>query len=60
MISRNKANTFFLGNCLENAYVTGQGDRLTQILSGQIAILGRTLSGDQPLFWALHPSHTSM
>ena len=39
MFSRNKANIFFLGNCLENAYMTGQGDRLTQILSGQIAIL---------------------
>ena len=30
---------FFLVNCLETAYVTGQNDRQTQILSGQIVIL---------------------
>ena len=37
--SRNKANNFFLVNFLETAYVTGQNDRQTQILSGQIVIL---------------------
>ena len=40
MFSRNKANNFFfLIYCLETVYVTGQNDRQTQILSGQIVIL---------------------
>ena len=30
---------FFLVICLETAYVTGQNDRQTQILSGQIFVL---------------------
>ena len=36
---KNKATNFFLVNCLETAYVTGQKDQQTQILSGQIVIL---------------------
>ena len=36
---RNKANNIFLVNCLETAYVTGQNDRQTQILSRQIVVL---------------------
>ena len=31
----------FLVNCLETGYVTGQNDRQTQILSGEIVILAR-------------------
>ena len=41
MFSRNKADNFFLVNCLETAQVTGQNDRQTQILSGQIVILAK-------------------
>ena len=42
IFSRNKANNYFLVNCLETAYVTSQNDRQTQILSGQIVILALT------------------
>ena len=34
-----KQITFFLVNYLETAFVTGQGDRQSQILSGQLVIL---------------------
>ena len=37
MFSRNKGNNFFLGNCLENAYVSGQ----IAILAGHCPVTGR-------------------
>ena len=39
MFSINKADIFFLVDCLETAYVTSQNEGQTQILSGKIVIL---------------------